>query len=325
MNEEYAQVLGKYCVSIGASFDGINKGNEGRTKTINQEKYEEKFKLMDKYGLQYGFLLVASESNIDYIHESVEYLRDVYKINGVKINYAEDVNNVGGEVSGKDFFEKAWKPFIDDYINGEKIIEDNLNEIIKRFIIQLLTYSNGFPKSNCGLKICGGGINIIEMNPDGSIYLCGRYSEDYPVAYVMEVLDNDFLALKQYKKYIGFVKEKNKHLIDLKCDTCPADFICDHGCMAFHYSKYEKYGIRKNLVCEIFKPLQRYLTENAFGILKTYYNLNKDTNGNVFINNGEDPKDIKTNSKILARISNELNLYVNIADNDKNQIIIGKK
>lgn len=325
MTEEYADILRHYSVSVGASFDGINKGNEGRTKVINQGAFEEKFKIMTDHGVQFGFLMVVSESNIDYVMESVEYLQEKYKIKGIKINYAEDVNGVGGEVSGKEFFEKAWKPFIDKYISGEKIIENNLEEIISQYVLNSISYVDDWKKSNCGLKICGGGVNIIEMNPDGGVYLCGRYSEEYPEAYVMHANDSDFLSLKQIKKYYDFIKEKHKHLISLGCDTCPADYICDHGCMAFHFSKFGEFGIRKDLVCEIFKPLQNYLDMNAFKIFKTYYNLNKDKEDKIVLNLPFKFNGVKINTDLLRRISDELGVIINIADNDPNKIIISKR
>jgi len=164
--------------------------------------------------------------------------------------------------------------------------------LAKRAFVDLFTlHENSAQKSVCYSKFCGGGMTIIEINPDGRINLCGRYSENYPEVYVQDVNTPDFLGLNQIKKFTWFTNIRHSLIKGLGCDTCYADYVCDHGCMAFHYSKYGKYGIRDNLVCNIFKPLYRFFAENkielAEAFFKEYGNYGTNENGYHTINTGE--------------------------------------
>jgi len=94
------------------------------------------------------------------------------------------------------------------------------------------------------------------------------------------VKDNkEFLELKQISRYFSSVKTRHGLVSALDCDICEADNICDHGCMAFHYSKYGEFGIRDNLVCNIFKPLNKYIITHEKEIFERLYETNKNKDG----------------------------------------------
>ena len=319
LTDDLALVLNRYSVSLGISFDGIDNGNISRTSAYDVDNFEDKFKILDNYSIGYGFLMVVSESNIHTIKESVDFLKKEYNIKAIKINYAEDVNNIGGEVSGKEFFEKGWKPFLEEFIETGELIESNLQFTFKTFITNSLAHTDNNHKSNCGLKICGGGSRIIEMNPDGEVYLCGRYSKDFEEAYIQNVLDYDFLELHQINTYLNFVSKKSKIISKVGCDLCLADNICDHGCMAFHYSKFNKYGIREDLVCEIFKNLYKYYVKNQFELIKAYFNKNKNNNNESFIQVSR-VRRLKTDSQLFNKLQ-EFGIVISI---DKNGNIMLK-
>jgi radical SAM protein with 4Fe4S-binding SPASM domain len=270
LTEDIVSLFHKYDCQIGASFDGIKKGNEGRSKIIDEEKFINKIEMVKSLGTPIGFLLVANKSNIDTAMESRSYMLEKLNAKSTKMNYAEDVTveNSDNEVTGEEFFIKILAPILEDFIKNSNLYEDNLDQILNKFITENLSSDNGYQHSNCGEKICGGGINIIELNPDGALYFCGRYSTEFKDAYIMNIEEKDFLALKQLKRYTDFVKEKHQAILDTGCDLCYADGICDHGCMAFHYSKYGKYGIRKELVCPIFKNVYKWLSGHQVEIIE---------------------------------------------------------
>lgn len=284
LKEEVLLLLHDYDVDVGLSFDGVASSNSLRTDK-STVFYEEVMDKLNQYKIRYGLLMVVSPVNIDNVSENVNYIRNILKLDGFKINYAEDVLSLGGcEVTGKDFFEKVQKVVIEECI--EKSIplrESNLRKIIENY------FKNRFFKEsivdnlpgNCLLKVCGGGINIVELNPDGTLNLCGRYSEDFEDVSLGSLFDKDFLSLKSIHTYFNTVKSKHKLLLEAGCDICPADDICDHGCIAFHRSKYGKWGIRKDLVCDIFKPLKSYLTKNEERIFNVLFNSGKKAN-NIF-------------------------------------------
>jgi uncharacterized protein len=302
LDEELVLLLKKYNVHVGASFDGIKRGNRARTKVLDSKMFEEKFKLIEKYGLEYGILMVVNQENLKYISESTDYLEKHYKIKGFKINYSEDVNSVGNEVKGSDYFEYALKPQIDYYIKNGDQRETNLKQIIKNFIIDSLVVTTPHTTSNCSSKFCGGGMRIIEINPDGTVYLCGRYSKDFEDAYIMSVDDKDFLQLIQTKNYLNFVYNKHKALMNAHCDSCVADYICDHGCMAFHKSKFGEFGIRTDLVCDIFKSIYRYMVAHEVEIIRAFYNKNKNSMGVLELSMGDNIVKIRDNGFTFKRL-----------------------
>ena len=213
LDEEKALLMQKYNVHVGASFDGIKKGNEGRTKSFTQDKFEEKFFMMNDYNVDYSFLSVVNKANFESIQESIKFAEEEYGVDGFKVNYAEDIfkedpgkDNETSEIDGELFFEKAWKPFINKYLdfeNNEKYpkLDTNVQLIINKFLEDSFVIKERTKRGNCGVKVCGGGINIVEMNPDGSLYFCGRYSEDDDKVFVDDIHNRDFLSLHQLKRF----------------------------------------------------------------------------------------------------------------------------
>ena len=280
LNEEKAIILSDYNVNVGVSFDGIKTSNLMRT-TISNDIFEKKFELLQKYNINFGVLIVVTKQNLPYAYKSAKYITKKYDIPSVKVNYAEDVTSVGDiEVNGKDFFEQALKPFIDDYIKTGISIEANMFRIINIFLAHTLTYCHP-SKTNCGGVICGAGSQILATDPTGNVYFCGRYSRDYEDAYIGNIFEKDFADLHRFKRHLDFALKKHKIVMKHNCDICPARYICDHGCMAFHFSKFEEWGIRTDLVCPIYKSLHSYMIQNKEKIFKAFIN-NHMKNGNKF-------------------------------------------
>lgn len=286
LTDELLQVFKDYGVSVGISFDGVAESNSLRTakSTVFYEEVIEKFK---KYNIDYGLIMVVNPMNINYVSRNIEYIENVLKVSGYKVNYAEDVLSLGNcEVTGYDFFEKVQKIILQDCIyKNIKLSETNLFRIIEKYFKNRF-FGESVPdisSGNCEIKICGGGINIIEINPDGTISFCGRYSEDYPDVSLGSIFDKDFLSLRSIGLYFNAVKAKHRIIRETGCDLCSADNICDHGCIAFHRSKLGEWGIRKDLVCEIFKPLKSYISKNEKDIFKIYFNSKANSSGLFYL------------------------------------------
>lgn len=286
LDEDMLMVLHDFDVNVGISFDGVEKSNSLRTDK-STVFYEDTVKKLNDYNVRFGALMVVNPVNIDFISQNIEYMYNVLGLKGYKINPAEDVLSIGGcEVYGKDFFEKVLKNILEDAsFNKTSIRESNLNKIINDYFISRFfnTSMADFSSGNCSVKVCGGGIGVIEINPDGSANLCGRYSEDFEDVALSNIFDKDFLSLHNIHMYFNMVKSKHKAILDAGCDLCYADDICDHGCMAFHMDKYGEWGIRKDLVCEIYKPLKKYIAKNELKIFSLMFN-NKITNNVLYLN-----------------------------------------
>ena len=255
LDDNICQLFNKFNVNIGLSFDGVDGSNSSRTD-IKQEIFENKFQLLQKNKNKYGFLIVANKTNIHNMQKTQEYLENLgvgndsdetaVIVKGYKINYAEDMINPGKnseiEISGEEMFEKVWKPELKRFLSRGKTIEYHTKELLEKSIIDILTNHNIRAISGCGTKWCGAGIHMIAIEPDGEMDYCDRYSKKFPDVYVQHALDYDFLGLYQLKKVVEYNKMKKSIYEKYNCDICVADYICDHGCESFYYSKYGKYG-----------------------------------------------------------------------------------
>jgi len=292
IDEEWCQLFNRFSVSVGASWDGSGTANEARTGA-SDDFYLEKTRMLKNANVRYGFLLVVNQHSVDSIPESLKVLSEQFHKDQGRLNYVEDVITPFGqpspiEVSGKDFFLKVMKPQVDSFIQTGKCFDSNIRHSIEKFMVDYLTgLGNYFGENgNCYVKYCGSGINVLEMDPDGSVLFCGRYGDAYEEAILMHGLEADFLSLKQITKHLAFQKAKVEAMKKSHCDSCRAQNICDHGCMAYHYTKPQAdgshiWGIRNDLTCGMFKPLYDYLFNNANDIFESYLKNNVIPNGQV--------------------------------------------
>lgn len=275
LTTEIAQLLSKHDVSVGMSFDGVDGANGDRTSG-KQSIIEEKFKILQDNDVKYGLIMVASKNTLDKQRQSQEYVESLPGISSYKTLYAEDMDTPGAdspiEIEGSEFFEKVYKPILDDFIdNGKVIKEDELNGMIKDAFTDILTEHDKVKITGCGGKSCGSALHMIAIEPDGQMDICDRFSRhfDDPEVNMMHALDYDFLAIHQIQKALKFHSNNNKVILDTGCDHCPADYMCKHGCMAFHYSKFDqKWGLDKYLVCGIYKNLFNYIEKNTLALIK---------------------------------------------------------
>lgn len=274
LNKEIAEMFSRYDVQVGFSFDGISKNsNINRSKNLTDTFFSKKIELMDNCNARRGPLMVLNEANKEHVLKSLKYVKKHFNSN-MKINYAEDVNAPEGEeseVSGEEFFNNAQKVIIDHFLKTGEMIESNIKNIVKNFLVsRIAEIRKTAAHGNCSVKVCGGGIRVVEVEPNGKAYYCGRYNKEYKESYIQEVTAKDFLSLNQINRYLDFVKAKHEVLLNTGCDTCRAEPVCDYGCMAFHMDKYGKWGIRTDLVCNIYKPLYDYLLKNENKLIKAY-------------------------------------------------------
>jgi radical SAM protein with 4Fe4S-binding SPASM domain len=281
LNDEITKILSKFQVGVGLSFDGIEGSNSSRT-AIKQEIFENKFEMLKENNARYGFLIVASKTNIDNMQKTQEYLENLGVeesggetiVKGYKINYSEDMLNPGPdseiELSGQEMFDRVWKPELNRFLERGKTIEYHTAEMLEKVMIDILSEHTWRDKSGCSTKWCGAGITMIAIEPDGEMDYCDRYARKYPEIYVQHALDYDFLGIYQLKKVVEYNMMKSELYKEYECDTCYADFICDHGCEAFYKSKYGKYGIDTRLVCDQHREFYSYILRHLKEFLIVY-------------------------------------------------------
>ena len=271
LDDEYAKIINKFHISIGLSFDGIAGSNKARD--VKQQVFENKFEILNKNKVNYGFLVVGGKHNLNKIQKSRRYLerRGLH----YKINYAEDMLTPGEdspvEVDGETFFHTVYKPELERYIKTGRTEDVQMLEYVKRSMVDIFTFFEDIEHSGCGKLFCGSCIGMIGVNPDGTSHYCDRYDKEYDDTYVMNNLtDYDFLGLHQLKRAMDFNLQRHKTVLKTGCDTCYAKNICEGGCTAFHRSKYGVDGIDERVVCGLYKSFYSYMLENIERFVAMY-------------------------------------------------------
>lgn len=292
LNEDHKNLIRlfkHYKVDLGYSFDGLD--NSLISRGISKKRWEEFFEFLEKEHLTKSFLMVINRSNYKDFFKNLKFLKK-HNINNIKANYVVDVNNLGGlEISGEEFFHFIVKPYLDLLIKSPKKVyvrEHNIMEVLKKYfeIYIRRDFSRGNLKGICYIKFCGANNKIVEINPDGSVDRCGRYSLRSKYSAAAETFwEDDFLSLNFIETLIDFTKEKHKTIIKKGCDTCEASNICDYGCMAFEKEKTGKWGIPEE-ACKLFKLTIDYIIDNEFSLFKSWIIYLKENKKKYFLDLG---------------------------------------
>ena len=271
LTDEYAKIFKKHKINVGVSFDG--PGNLSDFRILNFD-FKEKLEILKKHELAINFIITVSKKNIFHIDEILSYLASMGFYN-VKINYVEDVDIATVkeslfEVTGEEYYQNVFLTDMHNLFNNKKIVNNKIPLILKRAISDMFTYQKFDGKTGCETKYCGGGMYMVTIGIDGTAYICDRYDKEYPHAFVKNIGEYDFLGMRQlnvaiqdnYKKYLVYK--------EMGCNDCEAKCICDHGCIAMHYTKFKKYGIEEDMTCVYFKSVYAYIKENIKRILPYY-------------------------------------------------------
>lgn len=302
LNDNFLNLFKDYNVNLGISYDGFGSNNEYRTLKPT-EYYEDIIHKINKSHILLNNLCVVSKSNIDNMESIFEYFKKLGLC--TSYNFSEDTLNIGNcEIPGEEYFNKCIKPMVDlalskknlSFIPDHKILR-LLISYINRILVKDTNLREAYNSYNgiCSAMFCGGGCRALEISPDGSINSCGRNNESKERC-IGTIYSKDFLGLRIKSIFYDKMYEKNKAILDLKCDLCESRDICNFGCIEFSYSKRCKYDIDTNLICSYFKSFKKYIYDNSDILVESYVN------------------------HIINNPSHKLNLKCNISDTTVNNI-----
>lgn len=274
IDDEWIELFKHYNITVGVSLDSFYEEEPLRFSKEQRDKVIETLRKLKKAFLTDGVLSVITKNNVDLTDKDNSFmLEDIHgnlmPVNR-KSNFVEDTGNPYHskyELSGKEIFEKVYKKYIDEFIETGLLREDHADFIVMSTLVTLLTEHYLPSSGGCNGKFCGAGLTMIATRPDGTSMYCDRYKKDYPEAFIMNILDYDFLGIHQLKKAFEFTIERDKSVRKVGCDSCPAENICEYGCSAMHYSKFGEYGVQESLVCDQYKLGFNYVKDNIEKIL----------------------------------------------------------
>lgn len=270
IDDDWISIFNKYKIMPGLSFDGFESSDDERA---TGKKLLDIILKLKTHELINGVLMVVHKNNYDKIEENFSILRSI-GLSHVKMNRGVDVTSEVSkdyECNQKQLLEasKQAMHFMWEHPDFE---ESNLRGIMASFIRQDAKAHIGTGEdhyAHCYTRYCGAGKALIEIEPDGEIQFCGRNSVRSKLTSPGNIFKRDVLELQNARDMLEFHKYKLDSIIENKCNLCPAQAICDGGCISF---SNQKYGVPKidSMTCGYFKPLHKYLSLNREKILRYF-------------------------------------------------------
>ena len=245
LTKEKEQLLKKYNITIGTSFDGIsNTIHRGQASTnailnfINNNNYF------------YDFISVYTKDNINTLINNYNYYKKLkikkFQSCIVRENVGEGNNNylIDNDIAVQKVLEYIdfWihdinNPIFDSYINRQ------INRIFGRAHL-------------CEDINCIGGWLIVD--PLGNITTCGMIGKENNFCNIQDINNYQDLLINQ-KFRDTFYKQIS--LIEKECYNCEWEKVCYGGCMGLNYEKNSNYTKLNQRYCEYNKKLLKGIYE----------------------------------------------------------------
>jgi radical SAM protein with 4Fe4S-binding SPASM domain len=278
ITDEWIALFVQENISVGTSIDTVKKTDKS-LRSENNQAIIENYHNIRTAGVQLGSIMVVNQTNKKKFRHNAKALRKELRLECLKANYVENVNNPGlcfPELSGKELYQYMFLPIMKDFLGSNSQGEDNISHMLLLFFADCVKNGSTPPfhnKSNCHTRWCKGGIGVIESDPDGAACFCGRWSEvnkDNTLGDFNQ-LRSDIFGIGSFSRIIALHRQKIQSIRALGCDTCRAKIICDYGCIAFSYTKFNKQPkIRKEIVCDYYTRVYDFFLDHFEPLLIKY-------------------------------------------------------
>jgi radical SAM protein with 4Fe4S-binding SPASM domain len=283
VSAELAIVLRNYGIAPGISIDGWDSRFNRLRLGAKPDPLRKNIRLLRRHGVKCSPLMVLSRDNIQEALPNMLRMLKNFSLPSVKANYVENIYEAGlsyPEITAEELFHQVFMPVIKYFSKKRRIPENNITRVLEHFFADALFGCNNDADkdrvtTNCYVKFCAGGNNVVEVDAEGSILYCGRWDDTHDICCLGSLQDVDPWGLKSYAKVLSVHKNKAADMRAKHCDRCLAAVICDYGCAAFAYAKYRKIRIREDLVCAYYLQVAQYLRENNAKLLEAYARTKK--------------------------------------------------
>ena len=279
LDEEWLDIFKRFDIPLGMSLDSLIEKENLRFSSDEQlHKLKDLLTLAGEKNMIASTLSVFNKHNLKNIKKDDKIFFNELPVVSRKINIMEDMVNPYNsklQPKGKEVFKYLHKKELELFLKTGKTKEAHTRTLLDDTLTDILSFHENGYYSGCTGKMCGAGLTMIAVRPDGSMGYCDRYSRDLQENYIENALDYDFLGLHQLQKVMEFNLRRHNILKENGCDTCRAQYICEGGCMASFYSKFGYYGIEKDFTCPQFLNFFDYVKKNLIPILKKYIETNR--------------------------------------------------
>ncbi len=255
LRDKHIEVFRKYRLKIGVSLDGDKEThNAMRGKFTITAANIKKLQDDDLFG---GVIVVISHHNWNKMPFFFRQLQEM-NIRTFHMNIASTVGRGNPmEALGADKTFIAFRDCVDCMlVHKGEIIDTRMLDKIDQFLNPPKTTDETFTKLRCDNIFCHAGVTMIAVQNDGNVFPCGCAGssgnmKNFKLDNFSSDNENDPVAY--FEKLKKFHTKKEKYYNE--CVSCPAKFICEHGCPAFDHTDPET----PENTCLATKHLYKYL------------------------------------------------------------------
>ena len=231
LREEHVDVFVRHGVKVGTSLDGpedIHNRIRGRFRQT-----AESVRRLRVAGVFSGAIAVVHHHNWDHVPDIFQTFHDL-GIRAFHLNVASAVGHGMGltPLTEDQIFRTLKDNFDSMSAWGGEMVETRLLAKLRRHLSP--PRADEFLKQlRCDNPFCHAGVNMVIAKPNGELYPCGCAGTSGNVRHHLlgNVLDAGCDAEAYYAQLRRFHKKPEKY--ERECRTCPARFVCEHGCPAF--------------------------------------------------------------------------------------------
>ena len=231
LRDDHVDVFVRHGVKVGTSLDGPREIHD-RVRGRWQATVRNVGRLIDA-GVFSGAIAVVH-------HHNWEHIADLYQsyhelgIRSFHLNIASAVGHGAGAVPlGADQILRVLSDDLEQMIRYDgEMVETRLLAKIQRHVTRP-SASDFLSQLKCDNPFCHAGINMVVVKYDGSIFPCGcAGSSGNMKRFLLGTIDAVAQDGANWRSLLrGFHAKTPKY--EAVCRTCPARFVCEHGCPAF--------------------------------------------------------------------------------------------
>ena len=254
LTEERLDLLLKLGIRVGVSCDGppeINDRHRMAGKRVDQA-----LKLLLKRRVQFGLILVLSQSNCLEMREVMEYFREL-GLPGFRVNFMQP-QGLGLDhdlLTGQEMFTGMKAVFDHMAETNCSVMEADMQMAVNRFI------SGRYPQPqlSCWEHQCQAGRVYVAVNIEGDVYSCGTDMFHHRLGHIDEGFSREHVG-----QTLCALHHKDPWYI--RCFNCEAKRICNQSCPTSDSNNINY----RDAECEYTRLLYSYFVENAATVRRIY-------------------------------------------------------
>jgi uncharacterized protein len=249
----------KLDIKIGISFDGPPHINDRHR--MAGKRVEQTLKLLLDRRVDFGLILVLSQSNCSDMFEVMEYFREL-RLPGFRVNFMQP-QGLGLDhdlLTGREMFTGMRSIFDHMVATDCSVMEADMQMAVNRFV----SGRNPNPQLSCWEHQCQAGRTYVAINCDGDVFSCGTDMFHHRLGHIDEGFSSD-----NVNKTLCALHHKDPWYI--RCFNCDAKKICNQSCPTSDRNNINY----RDAECEYTRLLYSYFVENASAVRKLYDTIGK--------------------------------------------------